>query len=252
MEPLFVIEAGIEVFHHRPLKEEIFEILHKRIISGKYVLGEWLRQEEIASQLGVSQTPVREALDLLVSAGLAERVPYRGVRVPSLTAEEIAEAYALRLLLETVAVRAAATNRTMAHIETLSRLSEQSKALVTLNDMPNLRLLNREFHLSMVMASGNSLLTKMYVMVSNKFPDWMLYEYMFRHPDLLEPNLRREYEEHKAIAGAITDSDADLAIQHTIKHIRNLGNELVIFLDVPESLLRAAEEHLGSLIKFHK
>ena len=67
--------------HRKPLKEEVFEILHGRIIAGQYSAGEWLRQEEISSQLGVSMTPVREALDLLVSSGLAERVPYRGVRI---------------------------------------------------------------------------------------------------------------------------------------------------------------------------
>jgi DNA-binding GntR family transcriptional regulator len=90
-------EAGL--FQRKPLKEEIFEILHKRVIAGEYPSGEWLRQEDIASQLGVSQTPVREALDLLVSAGTAERVPYRGVRVLQLTANEIIDSYSLRLLL---------------------------------------------------------------------------------------------------------------------------------------------------------
>jgi len=59
---------------HKPLKEEIFEVLHKQIIAGKYAPGDWLRQEDIASQMGVSMTPVREALDLLVAAGLAEFV----------------------------------------------------------------------------------------------------------------------------------------------------------------------------------
>ena len=66
---------------HKPLKEEIFDALHRQIIAGKYTSGDWLRQEDIASQMGVSMTPVREALDLLVAKGRAERVPYRGVRV---------------------------------------------------------------------------------------------------------------------------------------------------------------------------
>ena len=66
----------------RPLKEDVFDTLVEKIISGQYKPGKWLRQEEIASQLDVSMTPVREALDLLAAAGLAERVPYRGVRVP--------------------------------------------------------------------------------------------------------------------------------------------------------------------------
>ena len=74
-----------ELIQKRPLKEDIFDALVEKIISGKYKPGDWLRQEDIASHLGVSMTPVREALDLLDAAGLAERVPYRGVRVPEPT-----------------------------------------------------------------------------------------------------------------------------------------------------------------------
>ena len=73
--------AETELIQKRPLKEDIFNVLHEKIISGVYKPGDWLRQEDIATLLGVSMTPVREGLDLLVSAGLAERVPYRGVRV---------------------------------------------------------------------------------------------------------------------------------------------------------------------------
>src|SRR5512135_169558 len=92
----------------KSLKEEVFEILHSRIIAGQYSAGEWLRQEDISSQLGVSMTPVREALDLLVSAGLAERVPFRGVRILEPSSKEIVNSYTMRLLLEAAAVFGAA------------------------------------------------------------------------------------------------------------------------------------------------
>ena len=64
-----------ETLPRRSMRDDIFDILHKRIIAGEVRPGEWLRQDDIASQLGVSMTPVREALDLLVASGLAEREP---------------------------------------------------------------------------------------------------------------------------------------------------------------------------------
>ncbi len=234
-----------EAFQRRPAKEAIFEILHERIIAGKFMPGEWLRQEEISSQFGVSQTPVREALNLLVSAGLAEQVPYRGVRVLQLTAEEIADAYGVRLLLESAAARFAALNRPAPQIESLFYLVEQTKGLVTLNDMSALRQLNREFHQTVVAAGGNALLSKLYKMMTNAFPDWMLYEYMFRHPELLQSSLAREYEEHKAIAEAIAAGHADLAARYTLEHIRALGKEMENYLDIPADLLEAKEQGLG-------
>jgi DNA-binding GntR family transcriptional regulator len=233
-----------ETIQRQPVKVVIFETLHQRIIAGKYAPGEWLRQEEIASQLGVSHTPVREALDLLVSAGLAERVPYRGVRVLQLTADEMADAYGVRLLLESSAARAAALTGSALDAEQLFRIAEQTKDLVSLNDMSALRQLNREFHQTVVAASGNALLCKLYNLTANTFPDWMLYEYMFRHPELLQPSLTREYQEHQGIAQAIAARDAEVAAQRAIQHIQALKEELVAYLRIPAELLEDKERKL--------
>jgi DNA-binding GntR family transcriptional regulator len=232
-------ESGM--IERKSLKEDIFDVLHKRIISGNYPPGEWLRQEEIATQLGVSQTPVREALDLLVSTGLAQRIPYRGVRVLELTTEEIVDSYLMRLLLERSGVAAAARLRTASQVKRFYEMVKKTEELMTLNDMSAQMQLNREFHLAIITAGGNSLLIKLYDMVSHQFPDWMLYEYMFRFPELLHPSLTNEFKEHKAIVDAIATQDPETAVQCVTTHIRNLGEELISFLGVPESMLKERE-----------
>src|SRR6187455_3197800 len=113
-----------EIIQIRPLKEDIFDVLHEKIISGTYKPGDWLRQDDIATQLGVSMTPVREALDLLVSAGLAERVPYRGVRVREMSTKDVVEAYGLRLFLEALIAQEAARNITQEQVAALESTLE--------------------------------------------------------------------------------------------------------------------------------
>jgi DNA-binding GntR family transcriptional regulator len=237
-----------ELVQKKSLRDGVFDLLHQRIVAGRYSPGEWLRQEEISTQLGVSQTPVREALDLLVSAGLAERVPYRGVRVPELTNENIVDAYILRLILENAAVRLAALNATQGRIADLISLVEQTRSLTTLDDLSLLRLLNKQLHLSIAESGGVSLMSKLYEMVSNLFPDWRLYEYMYRHPELLETSLTREYQEHKAIVDAIAAHNAELAADHAIIHIQNLGKELVDFLGIPIELLKEKEIQIKTML----
>lgn len=234
-----------DILEKKSLKDEVFDYLHKRIVAGQFAPGEWLRQEEISNQLGVSQTPVREALDLLVSAGLARRVPYRGVHVIKLTSPEIVDAYIMRLLIEGTAVRVATHIITEDQIAELFNILEQTKGLVTLDDMSTQRQLNKRFHLLVVKATRNLLIRQIYEMVSNSFPDWMLYEYMFRHPELLETSLTREYQEHKAILDSIAARDVEKAVNYTIQHIRNLSKELNSFLGVPEELLRKQELLFG-------
>jgi DNA-binding GntR family transcriptional regulator len=241
------VENG-ELFLRKSLKEGVFDYLHQRIVAGMYPPGEWLRQEEIALQLGVSQTPVREALDLLVSVGLAERVPYKGVRVPELTHAEIADAYVLRLVLESAAARLAAQYISPEQLHSLSSVVERMKRLVTLEAMSSHRQLNKQFHLMVVEASGNPLMSKLYEMVSNLFPDWRLYEYMFRHPELLEASLSRELCEHQAIVDALAERNADLCERRVVEHIRNIGAELEEFLGIPGDYLRQKEGQLGAML----
>ena len=234
--------------HRKPMKQDIFEFVHERIIAGQYAPGEWLRQDVISSQLGVSMTPVREALDLLVSAGLAERVPYRGVRVLQPSAEEIVDSYGTRLLLESAATYAAAINISSEQLTKLGALLDESKSLVELKDMSRSRALNRELHTAIVSSSGNTLLCKIYITVLNTFPDWMLYEYMFRHPELLDENIQNEYKEHRSIADALAAQDPALSVQKTIEHITNRSNELETYLGVPIETITAKESQILPLL----
>jgi DNA-binding GntR family transcriptional regulator len=234
---LYIIYIMDSPTDRKPLKEEIFEALHERIISGKVQPGTWLRQDELATTLEVSMTPVREALDLLVSAGLAERVPYRGVRVPQPTHQEMAEAYAIRLLLEQVGARAAAIKREAAQVDRLKLIVARTENLLSLKDMSASRTLSRQFHQLVIESSGNLLLSRIYATVMNIFPDWMLYEAMFRHPEKLENSLTNEQAGHKALVDAIEKGDADLAARYAGEHVRELGKQMVNFLNVPQELL---------------
>src|SRR6266540_5137295 len=196
-----------ELLQKRPLKEDIFDVLHEKIISGAYKPGDWLRQDDIATQLGVSMTPVREGLDLLVSAGLAERVPYRGVRVREMSTKDVVEAYGLRLLLEAVIAQEAARNITRQQIAGLERTLDQMKKHETLKDVSTERKSSREFHSAIAEATKNDLLIKMYAIVSNAFPDWLLYEALFRYPEILADSMTSMHTEHITIVDALKKRD---------------------------------------------
>jgi DNA-binding GntR family transcriptional regulator len=237
---------------HKPLKEEIYDALHRQIIAGKYGPGDWLRQEDIATLMGVSMTPVREALDLLVSKGLAERVPYRGVRVREMSAKDIADAYGLRLILEVLTAREAALNITPEQVSVLEKILTEMKKRVKLNEMPQERQLSREFHSIIAKASGNELLVELYAVVANAFPDWLLYEAVFRKPELLPSSVAQTYEEHAAILDALKKGDADKSAQKSMDHVLDSGKWLKEYLNIPEDLLREKEELATLMIKKSK
>jgi len=238
-----------ELLQKRPLKEDIFNVLHEKIISGTYKPGDWLRQEDIATQLGVSMTPVREGLDLLVSAGLAERVPYRGVRVREISPKDVVEAYGLRLILEAMIAQESARNITNAQLRTLEGMIEEMKKHDTLNEMSAERKLSREFHATIADASRNELMIKLYAIVANAFPDWLLYEALFRNPELLADSTANTLKEHIAIVEALQKRDGDEAAQRSIEHVMDSGKWLEEYLGIPAELLREKEEQVSSLMK---
>jgi DNA-binding GntR family transcriptional regulator len=230
-----------KAFSHQPLKEEIYDALHRQIIAGKYKPGTWLRQEEIASQMDVSMTPVREALDLLVSSGLAERVPYRGVRVREISVKDMVDAYGLRLILEALTTREAALHITPEKILSLEKILAEMKKQVKLNQMTQERQLSRDFHAVIAEASGNDLLNKLYAIVANTFPDWLLYEAVYSKPNLLADSVAQSYKEHAAILNALTQGDAEQSVEKSMEHILDSGKWMKEYLGVPAELLKEKE-----------
>ena len=104
---------------HRPLADSAFESLRDAVIDGRLEAGQWLRQKALAQELGVSQMPVREALKRLVAEGLADRIPYKGVRVAEFSPKDIVDICTNRLVLESLAVRLATPLITAEEVERL-------------------------------------------------------------------------------------------------------------------------------------
>jgi DNA-binding GntR family transcriptional regulator len=110
--------------------DDLARVLEDEIISGVLAPGQVLRQEHVCDRFGVSRTPVREALQRLEALGLVSAVPNRGVRVRSLSAAELREAFLIRAELESLATAEAATRITAADLERLD-LAEQRFTVLT-------------------------------------------------------------------------------------------------------------------------
>jgi len=101
--------AGDAPVRHRTMAEAALERLREAIIMGELTPGTPLKLDELARSLGMSISPIREAVRQLEALGLAERVPHHGAKVMGLDVEELRELFSIRLALETLAVRRAAT-----------------------------------------------------------------------------------------------------------------------------------------------
>jgi DNA-binding GntR family transcriptional regulator len=136
--------------------------LRDGILSGRYGSGEKLGEIEVADELGLSRTPVREALRRLGSEGLLEVLPNRGARVRTWTAEDLEETYELRAVLEGLAARRAAARADPATLLELDRLAatmltvDPSLGRRPAGDFSELAALNARFHELIVSAAGSA------------------------------------------------------------------------------------------------
>lgn len=230
-------QTGETLAEHRTLSDVIYDRLRDAVIDGRLAPGEWLRQEALAQEFGLSQMPVREALRRLVAEGLAERIPYRGVRVVEFSAEDIADMFAVRLVLESRAVRHATPLISDREIESLKQNLRQGAGLTGQDQMAKRRELNTDFHLSICRASGHRYLIRQVEGLWSWFPSVMLYEGMRRQEELSPTRLARESEEHWAILAALEARDAERAEAETRQHIHNLAEELAEVLGIEGKLI---------------
>ena len=103
----------------RPIRDIVYETLRSAVMNGHCVAGDRLVETQLAEQLGVSRTPVREALRMLEQDGLAVAVPRRGTVVAGLNKDDAIETYDLRAVIEGLSARLAATNITAREVKQL-------------------------------------------------------------------------------------------------------------------------------------
>lgn len=142
------------------LRDQVKEILLKRILNGEYKPGDRLVEMHLAQEFEISQAPVREALRELEALGFVESEPYRGTRVRAVTKSELTEIYPVRAALEEVAARAAAQR--LENVEALEAELRAMHAAAEKGDLYEQVKHDVEFHRLIVEASGNRVLQDMW------------------------------------------------------------------------------------------
>ncbi|GHH99243.1 GntR family transcriptional regulator [Neobacillus kokaensis] len=136
----------------------VYKHLYSLIVTGAFQPGEWIRERQIKEMLGVSSTPIREALKMLTQERLLEAVPHHGVRVKHLSTKEIEDIYELRVELEGLAAELAAKRGTHDQFQKMDELLHMIERKMEENsgiqDSEFLKL-NNDFHDLIIEVSGN-------------------------------------------------------------------------------------------------
>ena len=201
-----------EVLRTRSRADFVYDSLRDAISDGRIGVGERVREEEIARNLGVSRTPVREALQRLHQRGLLVFGAGRGLLVAELSQHQVLQLYAMREILEGSAARFAAQHADATDIAILYRLQ---KELADAKPDPLLLVtLNRRFHQAIYEAAHNQYLLQTLNMLHDLLA--LLNNATFR-----VPSRRAESdEEHRRIVAAIETRDPDAAEEEAREHIR--------------------------------
>ncbi len=211
----------IKLENYKPLREIVFEALREGIISGELKPGERLMEVQLAEEMGVSRTPVREALRKLELEGFVVMVPRKGVYVAGISTKDISEVFEIRSALEALAASLAAERITDDEIEELERLLLKINECIKNHDLDGLVSVDTAFHDIVYKASRNERLVQI---VSN------LREQIqrFRKTSLSSPGrIRHTVEEHKKIVDAIASRDAALAHELAQEHVENAENQIL-------------------------
>jgi DNA-binding GntR family transcriptional regulator len=199
------------------LREQVKELLLKRILDHHYGPGERLVETRIANELGVSQAPVREALRELEQLRFVESAPFRGSWVREVSDEELAEVYPIRAALEEVAARIAA-DRLAGDVKALDR---EIAAMAKAKDLHEQVEHDVHFHRLIVEASGNSRLAEIWAGLQVEARTTITAVRTGLDP-------KQVAERHKPIVDALRRQDGEAAGREIRAHVEDFGR---MFLD---------------------
>jgi len=226
---------------HKPIRDEVFTSLRNAILSGHFKPGERLVEKDLAEQLDISRTPIREALRKLELEGLVAYEPRKGVVVVGVSSEDALEIYMIRAVLEGLAARLAAKKRTKAELSKLKKLLYGMEECIQKNKIDKLVTLHANFHNFIAKVSKSP---RLYHMIIS------LHDYIKKFAEIpcyLPGRLQYGWEEHRDIVDAIDDGDDKKAEYATRNHIMLAKESLlkVISSDEDKALKDKIRSNLG-------
>lgn len=199
---------------HGHTTDRVTHVLREAILEGVLAPSTWLREAELAKELSVSRTPVREALGRLSVEGLVTITAHQGAIVAPMTIEDVLKVYVVRESLEGLAARLAAKHRLQQHLDDLEGLVLKTRRAVEEQAYQELTSLNLAFHKVIREASGNEYVDRFLTQVEHAVRRFgrTTFEVTGRPQEAVE--------EHTRILESIALRDADTAERLAKEHMR--------------------------------
>lgn len=210
------------MYQHRSisLADQIFEKLEKDILTGQYAYGEVLTETKLSEKLGVSRTPVREALRRLGQEKLIKETQ-KGTVVLGISKDDLADIYAIRMPLEAMAVTRFIQNLTPETLKILKDIVDIQAFYGTKNDFSNISSKDSEFHEAIYRNCGSHILEETLIPLHRKVVK-------FRKASIEHTGrAKKSIDEHKEILQAIENKNIDLAVELVTKHVNNAKQSIL-------------------------
>lgn len=216
----------LHIENYKPLREIVFEYLRQSIVEGKLEPGKRLMEIQMAEQLGVSRTPIREAIRKLELEGLVVMVPRKGAYVADVSIKDVLEVLEVRMVLEGLAASLAAERMSDSEIDELATICNEFENCYKNDDIEGMIEKDVEFHDCIFNATGNHKLNQ----ISQGLREQV---YRFRVRYISRYNKAKELvDEHQAIFNAIKNRDSESAYKYGTEHIENLTNHMMEQLQI--------------------
>lgn len=212
---------NFDIQNHKPLREMVYEELKMQILTGAIIPGTRMMEVELADEMGVSRTPIREAIRKLEKEGLVTIEPRRGAYASMISTEDMVEILEVRQDLEGLAAFFAAERMQPAQLEELKEISSNYNDAVTRGSMEDMIKYDTRFHRIIVDSCHNKILVQMIE---------QLQELVLRFRYIYYDNFKRAEnmpEEHEAILKAIERKDAIEARDAADVHIDRLKTMVI-------------------------
>ena len=211
----------MEMDEYLPLRDVVFNTLRRAILKGELKPGERLMEITLADKLGVSRTPIREAIRKLELEGLVVMAPRKGAKVASITELDLNDVLEVRKGMEVLAISLACKRITGEELEKLETIEQSFQKLIESGNLTELAEMDVKFHDTIYQATNNQRL----VQLLNNLREQM---YRYRMEYLKDIAVRRTLaEEHKAICRALRERDEQQAEEYVSIHIDNQQKAII-------------------------